>query len=580
MTKKIRTRFPLLKGEKGKNIPKERMQIRNQLLEELRKISNKALLDLQYFQPEVGCLNQCRFCSQEAGTTKWMLSKESLEDLIAAISLRLKESSIELAYGRINHRQGVIFPYFDNDVMSYPYLYDYIRLIKENLKCKVRIATVGYSRHNHELTQMHEKIANEFPDVFAGIRFSFTPYTSGWVSLNGLQTSRDEFEQDFANALSTYFPLMERIGLGKSTACVELRFHPNVQRCGVVDTFLYNHHVIKAGPHLLIRQESGSTSLEVTEIESIHGRDGIYNKQSVPYFWLTDDMMVADTPWEDTVTKILTGDNALKHKYKVVPVHLFSNADGPYYAASADFLPTGEYKAFHIYPKTSSRSVSGYNDAERFLLNAILRHKRERGIARRETFPDATWADVESIVDKLRFLLEEKEQYDVRAALHISQHILPIVESYIRCLKASGLPPDLFFDPRFTIDTGQIVNQGRAKEIFKGLVTKDEEPLTPREATAYGNTSVSTLRGKVWRLAPVPYSVNRVLSASKAGGKNFSSQISGQMSLQQLSEKTLRPYDAKTNEPLPHFVISGLDIISVSQKTNELSYLKPGMKKE
>ena len=40
-------------------------------------------------------------------------------------------------------------------------------------------------------------------------------------------------------------------------------------------------------------------------------------------------------------------------------------------------------------------------------------------------------------------------------------HIIPIIEVYYEILKKSGYNPEVFFDPKFTIDTGMICNMCR-----------------------------------------------------------------------------------------------------------------------
>jgi hypothetical protein len=45
---------------------------------------------------------------------------------------------------------------------------------------------------------------------------------------------------------------------------------------------------------------------------------------------------------------------------------------------------------------------------------------------------------------------------------------------------------------REPIDTGQIVNQGRAEHLFRGLTGTSGEPMTPREERGFGLVSLST----------------------------------------------------------------------------------------
>ena len=63
----------------------------------------------------------------------------------------------------------------DNDVGNYPYLDKFIYLLKRELGVTTRISTVGFSRHNDELNEMHRRISNNESEGLGGVRLSFTP---------------------------------------------------------------------------------------------------------------------------------------------------------------------------------------------------------------------------------------------------------------------------------------------------------------------------------------------------------------------------------------------------------------------
>ncbi len=69
---------------------------------------------------------------------------------------------------------------------------------------------------------------------------------------------------------------------------------------------------------------------------------------------------------------------------------------------------------------------------------------------------------------------------------YIKEHIVPILEVYINALKIAKYPAEVFFDKNFTIDTGMICNLGRAINLFKGLTSFINEPLTPIHERNYG----------------------------------------------------------------------------------------------
>ncbi|MDQ3239450.1 MAG: hypothetical protein M3P33_02915 [bacterium] len=114
------------------------------LVDHLSLLPDEAFAKLQYLQPQVGCFNRCAFCSQSAGSDIWQFTEKGLADLFiglrTAIDLRFPER-IELGqkigFERRSHRPGVLFPYLDNDIASYPYLDTYIKLATAELGAQV-----------------------------------------------------------------------------------------------------------------------------------------------------------------------------------------------------------------------------------------------------------------------------------------------------------------------------------------------------------------------------------------------------------------------------------------------------------
>lgn len=552
-----------------------------QLLEALRKVPDEAFERLQYFQPEIGCFNACSFCSQEAGAAVWQLSKESVKELVDAIAIVTKERGIKVAAGRTEHRPGVLFPYLDNDIFSYPNLDTFLKETYEQLGTKTRIASVGYSRNNEQLQKMHERIVSELGDSFAGIRFSITPFTGGWAARGGGKLARDEYELDLANSLKTYLPLMKKMGFSNETACCELRFQPHIQNVEVVDTLIDGHHVIKSGPHLLVRKKPGIEPLAISHTTSVSKDEIKYDNPSEDYFLITSDNLGLNPDWREVVEDLLSGVSEVMNTAKQVSVQAFENNDGKYYAIDFNFHPDGTFNALHIYPKTERRSISGYNNASRYFLNSILKIKSKYGFGRREKFDSATWGNVDEIIEELKSLAENLLTIDVQTSLHITRNILPLVESYIKVLKIVDVPAPFVFDNLFTIDTGQIVNQGRAKKLFKGIVTTDDDPLTPRESRAYGDdASVSAQRGKIWRLVPMP-DTETALSKVKAGGKAIVNPTpEGLVAFHEVSEHTLRPVDVKTGQPLRNFTIPGVSLTHRERHQSWDDFLQPGVIKK
>ncbi|MGW8700681.1 hypothetical protein ACWGOK_27790 [Streptomyces eurythermus] len=485
------------------------------LLEQLRALPEDAFTRVQYIAPQVGCFNACAMCSQGAGRDTWGLTKNGLTGLFTALGQVAAERHLALASGRI-HRPGVVFPYLDNDIGSYPHLDHYAQLARDILKVKLRISTVGYSLHAPQLAAMHQRLVEDHAGSFDGVRFSITPYTLGFTGRSG--TDRQAYIDDLATALRTYRPLLDTLGHGAATAACELRFAPLVGIGRLTDTRLDGHHVLAVGPHLLISRHPGGGELPETVIERLNKHaQPVYSRPGAAYLHITADQA---EPTAATVRAALAGTLTTPHRAREVRLHRFTNADGPYWAADPDFHPDGTFTALHLYPATRIRPNSGYTDATRPFLNTLLAHKRARGLGRRDEFTAATGADVNAVLAALAAQAEQLEPVDTAAAAHLREQVHPQIRAYAAVLERAGYPPRLFFSRAFTIDTGQIVNQGRAEHLFRGLTGTSGEPMTPREERGFGLVSLSTVRGPIWRITPLPLAPAGRLPTAVAGKKN------------------------------------------------------------
>src|SRR5712691_3382267 len=142
-----------LTGEES--VSTEDHSTRIQLLESLKRlVPSEVWPRIEYLQPQIGCFNRCTFCSQQAGSDVWQLTKRGLQNFLSAVKTLLLEPEADLRHiaedmfsniehrphkipppkpligqDRIEHKPGVIFPYLDNDAFSYPYLYEYIKYL-------------------------------------------------------------------------------------------------------------------------------------------------------------------------------------------------------------------------------------------------------------------------------------------------------------------------------------------------------------------------------------------------------------------------------------------------------------------
>ncbi len=552
------------------------------LYSQLVQLPREAFTRLQYLQPQVGCFNRCAFCSQSAGREVWQFSLRGLRNFMAAFAAAARERSVSTQGAVVGteriHRPGILFPYLDNDVASYPYLDEYIRHTTQELGVRVRISTVGYSSQNAGLMAMHHRIVRELKGVFAGIRFSFTPYTIGWTEAGAHAdiTSRAQFINDFSTALQIYRPLIAHLGPGQETACVELRFKPllaTYPQEAFVEMFVDGHHAIHCGPHILVRNTAGATPLKMAEVVGVRGRNPVFNQPPVSYHLLTTNAAIGNDDWQSLACKCIAGNSGEIPK-RTVDLYLLSNRDGSYYVADPTFFEDGTFRALHLYPATRYRKLSGYTDATRFFLNALLAYKLKKGIRRREPFPEATKADTQGVIDLLHETANTLWTRDAIAARHIEQEVAPIVAAYAKALQLAGYPSSYFFDGKFTVDTGQIVNQGRARGLFRGLVSREDEPMTPHEERGYGAASISSDRGLVWRIAPLPFGINR--SRDAIGGKNVVADTMA-IQVQELDPRSLRPEEVATSRPLREFYIRGIELEHVTLQEGQRLLAYPGI---
>src|SRR5580698_2635761 len=162
------------------------------IAQQLRCVPDEAFTRLQYLQPQVGCGNFCSFCSQEAGRDLWQLTRDGLTSLLDGIHTVLTErrrtsTSRDLGLGsaRRGHRQGVLFPYMDNDIFSYPYLDVFLSNLYDRFGATTRISTIGFNSRNATLSEMHNRICLELPHTIEAMRISVSEYAIGWRSRAG-----------------------------------------------------------------------------------------------------------------------------------------------------------------------------------------------------------------------------------------------------------------------------------------------------------------------------------------------------------------------------------------------------------
>lgn len=465
----------------------------------------EALEKLQIIQPAIGCVNQCNFCSQVAGPVTREMDVPSLRSLFGSLKYAMSKFEInQIGHDRM-HKPGVIFPYLDNDIGSYPHLKEYLIGVR-SIGGKTRISTAGWSRKNPELQAMHEGINSGYIDDIDGIRFSLTPYTIGW------RADREEYVKDFGNSLKTYKPLLETKGSGRRTACVELRFAPDVRIGEVFEKEIGDYKLIQSGEYSFIIKhenvdelENGQTEIKTVSADGVEltnegveglcvigSVDALSNQQIQSMF--ANPLAYEGYQYEQNASNL----------YKRGNLHCFRNTDGKYFVFNPTKDPnSGVFDAIHIYPKSKFRQKSGVLDATRPFLNALMKLKAQHDVGVRDDFPDGKNVTYRDVLSLVRAEVDTFSDVSARRAEYIEKNILPILAALVDALRYAEIDPNEILNYGFVVDTGVIVNQGKAISEFKGLASRQDLPLTPNEEKGYGVTSQSSVRGNTWRIAPV-----------------------------------------------------------------------------
>lgn len=471
----------------------------------IESVPAEALERLQIIQPAIGCVNQCNFCSQVAGPVTREMDVPSLRALFGSLKYAMSQFEVgQVGQDRL-HKPGVIFPYLDNDIGSYPHLKEFLTGVS-SIGGRTRVSTVGWSRKNSELQNMHEDINSGYIDTIDGIRFSLTPYTIGW------RTDREEYIKDFGNSLRTYKPLLETKGSGRRTGCIELRFAPDVQLGGMSEREVGNYRLKQVADYSFIVSSEDAEELEnsTTEIQAVAETGVELTQNGVDALILvgaSDTLSVqqihAMFANSHTASKYQF-DREARSVYKKGRLYRFNNADGEYFAFNPTKDPnTGIFDAVHMYPKTESRLESGVLDATRPFLNALMELKSRLGVGMRDDIPDNMDVTYQDVLNEIKADADMFSSVSLPRSEYIQNNVTPLVMALLEALQEAEINLNEILNYGFVVDTGVIVNQGKAVSEFRGLASLQDLPLTPNEEKGYGSTSQSSVRGNTWRISPV-----------------------------------------------------------------------------
>jgi ribA/ribD-fused uncharacterized protein len=507
------------------NISEDDIYQRYVLANFFRTLPDSFFSNLRHFQPQIGCFNNCLFCSQQSKNTVFSFSLSQLKNIIAALKIvavevnqklnRLEKGSLFsingafggaftmpsdglVGFGRISHRPGIIYCYYDNDIAVYPFLEQYLHFCHEDLGVKTRISTIGYSRHNVELENMHKKINDTLPYAIGGLRLSFTPYTPGYA-VKRESLSRDEFEKDCANFLKTYKNVISFLGFGYREFCVELRHKPLLKIADVQEQYIDGHHIIICASYILVSKEREPV-LTIANIKKLQGHSIQLDKLAQKYIMvITKELKSFNL---DILIKSIINNKIVIKKYikRECNLYVLKNNDGKYYAVDPSFSPNGCFSAKQFYPKTTNRNNSGYIDSERYFLNTLLEYKLSLHLDKNTPFISAQWTDVENVINNLNEKAKQLQEIDPDASEYILYETIPLITSYVKALKQADIAPLVFFDKNFTIDTGAICNMGNGLKEYNALTKNANMPVTPQHELIYGANGRMSFEGDIWRL--------------------------------------------------------------------------------
>ena len=477
------------------------LKVREMLYKEFEDLPKDFTSKMRHFQPQVGCFNNCGFCSKFSVCKSEYWNEETIRNVISPLKMVAKKytsGDILLAWDRQEHRIGVNFPYLDNDIGNYLFLDKFIELCYKELGVRTRISTVGFSRHNKELNRVHRDIcSSDLVLALGGVRLSISQYGRVWEDSKD-KVSLEDYEKDISNFLSIYKSYYNSIGPGSRKMCVEIRYNPLVEDTDVMVTKYNGYMVIYTNNYLFVSKEQNIKLVE-SHVANPY-KHSLELSEEPKYF---NEYNITDKiNTEEDMFRFLDANFDTLVPVREMELYLFSNRDGIYYSLNPKITNEGNY-GFNVYPKTNVRKKSGYLITERFLLNAIYEFKHRRGMNLRDIYQNSTWKDVYEVLDICNNIaINYEKEGKLDKSNYIKEHVLPIVTIYVHALEDAGYSSDCFFDSKFTIDTGTICNLGRANKLFKGLSNFVNEPLTPTHERNYGRyCSTMKQENYAWKLS-------------------------------------------------------------------------------
>ena len=303
---------------------------RKMLIETFKKMPVEFFSRMRHLQPQIGCLNCCSICSKFASKNSEYWTKDQIDNIVYAlkeVGLKYKKTKPLLVWNREEYRPGIIFSYLDNDIGSYPYLDHYLEKTHNELGVKTRISTIGYSRHNMVLNEMHKKINDDLLETLGGVRLSFTPYAIGWQ--NNEMFSKEDYALDMANFLKIYKNYYDYAGSGSRQMCVEIRYKPLCNTAEVITTDILGHYVVICDKYLFISKEK-NIHFKISQVNDAYDHRISINNSPIMF----NKYFLKESITENDIEKLIHNKNKESGKYILLKenckTYMFENKEGIY----------------------------------------------------------------------------------------------------------------------------------------------------------------------------------------------------------------------------------------------------------
>lgn len=470
---------------------------RKMLVEEFSKLPVEFFSRMRHLQPQIGCLNCCKICSKFASKNSDYWSKEQIDNIVYAlkeVSSKYRDNYPFLVWDRAEYRPGIIFSYLDNDIGTYPYLDYFVEKLHDNLGVKTRISTIGFSRFNNELNEIHQRINNTLLDTLGGVRLSFTPYAIGWKDDENF--SKKDYALDMANFLNIYKKYYEYAGSGSRQMCVEIRYKPLSKSCEVINKDILGHYIILCENYLFISKDK-NIHFKISQVNDAYNHRITINNEPIMFYKFYLKKKINDQTIRELIqNNFVISDETIILLRENCKTYMFENKEGIYYTFDPHIEEDGCY-GIQVYPYNNVRKKSGYLITERYFLNVLFKYKKKINME------NVTWNNVNDILIELELLAQDYLNKGIQEVSdYIREEVIDTINWYTYALKEANYSPSVFFDRNFTIDTGIICNLGRGYEVFQNITSTVNEPLTPTHERNYGNKlSTMTEEGSVWRLS-------------------------------------------------------------------------------